>query len=209
VTGPGALEIAGGTVWAVTDSATTVQGEAHLLIDGGWLKTAPDGIVMLSDGTSGHLASGQLGGDGTVEIAGTFDWTGGAIRGSGGVTNIGPDFTITGAAEKLIERHNSTLTNSGMIRQGGDAVVTMMGGRSWPSDYPAFIHNLSDGLYDFQGDGQILLGEREGYGITSQYNTLNNAGTFRKSGGAGDRGTVREHRNRRGSERHIGVQRRI
>jgi len=198
--------VAGGGGVYVSDSST-IHGQLNntgdIWVQSGSLNlpsaTANAGTLVVADGVlncGGRLTnlgtgtvwlqSGTLKGAGGLLNAGAFEWTGGTISDSGGVTNMGSHFTITGSAEKVIASRN-TLTNCGTIRQGGDAVVTMTGYKRYEWSYPAFIHNLSDGLYDLQGDGQILLGEeREGHSsISWQYNTVRNAGTFRKSGGAG------------------------
>lgn len=83
-----------------------------------------------------------------------------------------------GSGTKSIQG-NATLTNVGTITQLGSANVGFQGYTYSGVPRDAVINNLAGGVYDLQGDGNLLRGAGGYTGI------INNAGTFRKSGGTG------------------------
>jgi len=124
-------------------------------------------------GPGGHFRlAGTIQSSGGVVNAGSFEWSSGSISGTGGVTNTG-ELTVVDGGEKRIV--SSRLTNSGTITQtGGESI--MFGGSG---TNPAILENQTTGLYDLQGDGGF---EKLPY---PQIGIIDNAGTFRKSGGTG------------------------
>ena len=131
------------------------------------------------EGTTVNLGNfafmgGEIGGDGSGQVInqGNFVWTGGSVVGSGGLTNESDQFTIRGNGGQRIGGYYyspvaGVLTNVGTIAHEADGVLQLVNG--------SLLNNLPGALYDFQGDGQITGGS----------GTINNAGVFRKSAGAG------------------------
>ena len=113
-------------------------------------------------------ANGILDGPNTLTISSVFNWTGGTMQGSG-ITTIaaGGVMNLSGSNGKtLLSR---TLKNAGTINWSGTGGLT---GHSGPT-----INNLAGALFDMQSDAMLSS--------FNQPATINNAGTFRKSGGSG------------------------
>jgi hypothetical protein len=126
--------------------------------------------AAFSNDGSVQFSAGTLYGPGTFTNNGSFQWTGGGIDGSedfaGNLVNTSSTFTISGPAAKTIF---GTLTNSGTITQSGGSVLTLSGQTT--------LSNQAGALYDITDDSGLDSGFQGG--------TFSNAGTFRKSGGAG------------------------
>jgi hypothetical protein len=145
-------------------SATT--NDATIYLSGGQFRTAAaftnNGLFVLS--------AGSLFGPGTFTNAGSFQWTGGSIDTAPGsaanVVNTSASFNIAGNGQRFL---NATLTNFGTISQAGGSGVLIGNG--------ALLANQSGALYDMTGDSTVGAGFQGGI--------INNAGTWRKSGGTG------------------------
>ena len=116
------------------------------------------------------LSGGFLGGGGAVQVAGTMNWNGGTIESGGGVSvACGGNLAIGGNNDLYL--NGTTLSNAGTITQSGADNFFSQGTN-------AAIDNLSGGVFDCLSDSSIASASGSGQ-------TFNNAGTFRKSAGAG------------------------
>jgi hypothetical protein len=112
------------------------------------------------------LTGGGLYGPGVVTNNGTFNWSdNGQLNGH--VVNATSLFTISGTTTRAL---NGTLTNQGTITQSGGHILSFNGG--------GILNNQSGALYDILDDSTL-------YDSFAELGTINNAGTFRKSGGSG------------------------
>jgi len=84
------------------------------------------------------------------------------------LTNVSPSFEVTGDGSKTIAG-NGNLRNAGTITHAGVGGVYLKGE----------LNNLTDALYDLQSDSQFAAG-------STDRGQIDNAGTFRKSGGTGE-----------------------
>ena len=183
VSGNGAFEIAAGTVRSSnTSTQTTFSNGVQLLVNGGNIypyvsSTLDNDAITLATGSAMQLVSGNAGG--FVNNGGAVEWTGGNITAT--ATNQTGVFTISDVGTKKVT-DGPGLSNSGTINHVGDAVVTLEG-RVTNSGirYNAKLNNLAGGLYDLQGDGDFQ-NSAANFGSSE----INNAGTFRKSGGTGE-----------------------
>ena len=110
---------------------------------------------------------GGLGGDGTWTVNGLINWTGGTIDGVG-VLNANGGMVISASSSPFLFRR--TVNNGG--------TVTWTGIANFGVGLGAVFNNLAGGLFEVQTDA----------GFFHQFGglmTFNNAGTFRKSAGAG------------------------
>ena len=107
---------------------------------------------------------GVVDGPGSLVVSRTFNWTGGALQGGGSI-DIAAGATATGSAASKTLSHRA-LNNAGTF--GLVTGITLGNG--------TIINNLAGGVFDLQSDASL-----------SQANNsmFNNAGTFVKSGGAG------------------------
>jgi uncharacterized repeat protein (TIGR03803 family) len=114
------------------------------------------------------LASGAFGGSGAVTITGAASqWTGGALDvGSGGFTNSGT-LTADTTGGPLEINGNGTFTNTGTLDEAGTNTLQLENG--------ANLVNAAGATLDLTDNGNI------GTGVG---NTLTNAGTLEKTGGA-------------------------
>jgi hypothetical protein len=116
-----------------------------------------------------RFSGGSIDGPGVITNNGTFQWTGqGNINTGAQILNATSAFTISSpnTGTKYLD---GTLTNTGTITESG-ATALEMGGN-------AILNNQVGALYDITDDSHL----------SAEYSgTLNNAGTFRKSGGSGD-----------------------
>jgi len=104
----------------------------------------------------------------TLNNRGIFTWTGGSIGGAGS-TNIlvGSTLNISGPDAKTSLR---TINNSGMTIMSGTGALNIRNG--------SIFNNLVNGVFDMQADANFATG-------SGNPGDFNNAGTFRKSAGAG------------------------
>ncbi|MFA7345471.1 MAG: PEP-CTERM sorting domain-containing protein, partial [Terrimicrobiaceae bacterium] len=84
---------------------------------------------------------------------------------------------------------NITLNNHGAITQIGGSSIKFES-NNVNSPFQSILNNAADGTYELTGDGSFAAGDfYNGYSYTTTpgagVGTINNAGTFRKSGGTG------------------------
>jgi hypothetical protein len=116
------------------------------------------------------LSSGALSGAGTLTVSGTLNWTGGAMGGSGSIViSNGAALAISGNSDKTFSQR--TINNAGTLSWSGTGNLN--------SGNAATINNQVGGLFDLQSDQAWI------YNQGGNLPMLNNAGTFRKSGGTG------------------------
>ena len=159
VTGAGTIGFSGGTV--DVNGGYTVSGST--VINGGTANFNGSATTV-----GGSLSSGTLGGSGNLTVSGTMNWTGGTMNGSGATTiGSGGSLVISGTGIKFFGQR--TINNGGTASWSG-ADIWSGGG--------ATITNQAGGVFDVQGDASFLA--NQGGPVT-----INNAGTFKKSGGTG------------------------
>jgi fibronectin-binding autotransporter adhesin len=135
------------------------------------------GFKYLASGVGVANVSGNLNATNLVFTAGTWqgnatlhgglEWTGGTLS---------PELTIaSGSTLKLSGSEAKSLVNSGVITNHGSVVWT---GGQFNLDNNVSFYNQPGALFDVQFDGLMI----QNVGGTS---TFRNAGTYRKSGGAG------------------------
>ncbi|MFN0100270.1 MAG: beta strand repeat-containing protein [Gemmatimonadaceae bacterium] len=117
---------------------------------------APRGVLALS-------ASSLLGA-GAMQVAGTFNWSGGNIAGAGGAVNIGTGATlnVTGAAGRGLQERtlriagNATWSSSATLNTGlgGLLHITPTGTMSVTGD-PSFSYNLGGAISRFHNEGTL------------------------------------------------------
>ena len=181
--GNGVLQASGSVAAGTTATFDNFTGGASLRFG----SLAPASGATLNLNLSGSnpaiLAGGSLGGDGTTNNLESLLWTGGAVVGSGGLTNQG-SIVISGSGGQGVGTYVTgyyygyyqrsvpgVLTNVGMITHAADVLLQMSSGST--------LNNQAGAVYDLQGDGQITPTSICGGG------TINNAGLFRKSAGSG------------------------
>ena len=181
--GNGVLQASGSVAAGTTATFDNFTGGASLRFG----SLAPASGATLNLNLSGSnpaiLAGGSLGGDGTTNNLESLLWTGGAVVGSGGLTNQG-SIVISGSGGQGVGTYVTgyyygyyqrsvpgVLTNVGTITHAADGVLQMSSGST--------LNNQAGAVYDLQGDGQITPTSICGGG------TINNAGLFRKSAGTG------------------------
>ena len=140
-----------------------------------------DGGTFTFDASSVKTGAGQLLVDaGDVALNGTvpgLNWTGGRLVGSSFTVAAGAELAISGSANKVLLR--STLSNAGTVTLSGSGqLIGTVDGFS----QSVLITNLAGGLFDIQNDSAVGFSD-PGYGIAAY--VFHNAGTLRKSAGAG------------------------
>ncbi len=193
----GALKVASG-------AELNFNGGSHDLNEGTTLDVA--GTVAITNGTvnanvGANIAGNtSLGNNATLKLnkdwqtAGFTQSTGGSLTGSGNLTVTGTtnltNAEQSGAATTTL-KGNSTINNGLNLDAGrilrNEGVMTMKGGvimNSTASGGAGRIDNAAGAVwdaqgYDIRGGYAADLNQLPGYGV------FNNAGTFRKSGGAG------------------------
>ena len=139
---------------------STLSSEEKLVITGGNLS-----LTLESNIHGGlELNSGVLTVNSELELDGESTWIGGTLNGAGVITNNG-NWTWSGGTKALT---SVTLTNNESINHLQGQVQL----RS------STINNLSGAEYQFSAEGDFL----EQWGGSTSFN---NAGSFRKVGGAG------------------------
>jgi uncharacterized repeat protein (TIGR01451 family) len=114
------------------------------------------------------LSGGTLTGSGGLTIASNMSWTAGVISGSGGLMiATGATVAVSGGSTKTLAR---PVDNAGTWTWTGGTVVG--------NNNPTFNHQAG-ALFDIQVDGTFFTTS------DSSVRTFNNAGTVRKSAGAG------------------------
>jgi hypothetical protein len=117
------------------------------------------------------LASGVLGGTGTLTITDSMSWTGGSMAGSGTmVVGLGATLTIQGNGVSIND-NNSGTTPTRTIDNFG--TIQWLGGNIFISD-PLVIRNRAGALFDIRTDATLV-----------PQGSLINEGTLRKTAGTG------------------------
>jgi YD repeat-containing protein len=172
----------GGTIDVQTGQLTLAGNGTST---GGTFTVAAGAVLNLTPGASGTYSGTYTGsGGGTVQLsggtltagagatvafpAGMFQWTGGDLQGT--LTNTGT-LTLFGSGDKPLG-DGAVLNNAGTIVQADSGNLVNEQGAT------ATVNNQPGGVYVFQSDAGIF---------TRPYGSLvfNNAGTLRKSAGAG------------------------
>ncbi|MDQ5823060.1 MAG: S-layer homology domain-containing protein [Chloroflexota bacterium] len=155
-----AVEFAGGA--HSFEGENTVTGDGSLRVAGANLS-----LQEVLSAQNMELAAGTVQGTGTLSINGRLAWTGGEMLGAG-VTEIGMSATmnVSGNSSKVLRAR--TLTNRGTLNMAGTFFGVADG---------ATLNNTATGIIDLKADGSV-----QASGAAS---TFNNAGSMRKSGGAG------------------------
>jgi uncharacterized repeat protein (TIGR01451 family) len=155
-TGAGTLDLLSGTV---THAGTyTVAGPLNVAATFNLNNTAP---VTLTDVT---LSSGSLGGTGSYSSAGTFNWTGGSITGTGTLTiNNGSALNISGTNSKtfsqrtIVNNGTTTWSGTGNINSGIGAVFTNSAGKTFAIQNDASLfYNLGGTQAVFNNLGSVV-----------------------------------------------------
>ncbi|HEX8600521.1 MAG TPA: S-layer homology domain-containing protein [Chloroflexia bacterium] len=154
------LEFAGGA--HSFEGENTVTGDGGLRVAGANLSL--QGVLSVQNM---ELVAGTVQDTGTLTINGRLAWTGGEMLGAG-VTEIGMGATlnVSGNSSKMLR--GRTLTNKGTLNMAG----TFFGVAD-----SATLNNTATGILDLKADGSM-----QASGAAS---TFTNAGTLRKSAGAG------------------------
>jgi hypothetical protein len=174
--GSGTFEINGGHVFAangVSSSFANFTGGTNLVVTAGLLEAKLGGVLTLNlTGTSSVQLSGDptasggtIGGQGTTLNTGNFQWVHGMVVGK--LTNSSANFTITNGGQSIF--NSGVLTNTNTISQSNGSDMQMYQGGT--------ISNQAGALWQMTGTNDIEDGFQGG--------PINNAGTWRKSGGSG------------------------
>ncbi len=115
------------------------------------------------------LAGGYLLGPSDLTLNGLFTWSGGYLEGAGQII-AGGGIALSGATDKVLHR---VLTNSGTAVWTGDGYIRKTIGVAGGE-----FNNLLGAVFDAQNDSRWT------YSVTPA-GIINNAGTFKKSAGAG------------------------
>ena len=140
--------------------------------------TLADGYVYLGPMFQGGsitnltLAGGNL--VGTNTVTGTFNWLGGGVGSPYGALTVASNgvVNITGGAGKTLYQ---PLTNYGTVAWNGGA-LTVYNNTDVGGGLRGMIYNAAGGLFDIQNDLNVF---------NTRVELFSNAGTVRKSGGAG------------------------
>ena len=162
----GTLNFTGGA--HLLDDGADITGSGLLNIVGGTVNAGDAGADVI-DIANLSLSTGNIGGAGILNVSQTFNWSGGNINLSGAV-NIanGATLNISGANAKGL---NGTLNNAGTLTWTGAGNINFDSGT---------LTNQTGGLFDIQTDATFA--DTDGTGTAAFFN---NAGTLRKSAGAG------------------------
>ena len=198
LSGPGSVQITGGTTSIDTDltvtdltlAGGTLTGDAKLTVNGtlswtgGTLAGAGDTVIA----STGQLAIGgagthTFGGRPINNTAGPINWTGGTITGS---------FTNSGAFNAVFANAvDTTLTMDGMAltnASGGTFAVIVAGGTGTHTGTldlrnGTVLTNQAGGTIDLRSPYTINIVDN---GTPDTGTALNNAGTLRKAAGSGN-----------------------
>ncbi len=162
LSGGGTVKLPSGTVNFNAGSLWDTGGAVEL--SGSALTVNPGSAISIASLT---MTAGSLGGTGTVTVSGAMSWTGGEMNGAG-LTDAAGSLSISGAGSKrLISR---TLKNSGTAIWTGTGPIH--------TGSAALIDNT--GSWDNQNSDVLMFN-----GLGGPMSTFRNAGTFKKSAGAG------------------------
>ena len=171
----GTIQFTGGTQTLTTVDMQTaaITGAGRTSVAGGRLDVA--GMVTV-DAENFGISSGTLGGAGTLNISGTFEFSGGAMDTAGGVTNLleGATASISGSGDKVISGRFFNISGEGAVATWtGTGRINLEDGRITVSE---------GGLFDIQTDAQI--GDNNANSINGAVVVIG-GGILRKSVGTG------------------------
>jgi hypothetical protein len=106
---------------------------------------------------------------GTHTITGTTKWISGTFASGTTVIPAGSTFAMSGATNKQLDAHALNVTGT----------ATLAGTGNLRTEFGSVINIATGGLFDVQSDAGLVVFGGSGSG------TVNNAGTFQKSGGSG------------------------
>ena len=164
-TGTGLVDFTAG-LW---DLAAGSSFTGRVELSSGTVSTAAGATVPIAVGTTTTLDGGIVTGPGTLLVDGTLVWTFGTQSGAG-ETRIAAGGTLVRAGTSTVTLSERTLRNEGATTVTGSGSLTAGNG--------ARIVNATGATFDVQADSGIFTG-------AAPVGRLENAGTFRKSGGAG------------------------
>ncbi|MBI2206185.1 MAG: hypothetical protein HYU41_20320 [Candidatus Rokubacteria bacterium] len=169
----GSLALSAGTTLNLTGGTHSLAGGTT--ITGAGLYRVSGGTASVSGTVAGQtleIASGTLSGSGALYVTGSMTWSGGNMSTTSGTTVIlaGKSLTISGGDAKGLGRQ---ITNAGTTTWTGGAINA-----NSSSGTLFVVDNLRGGVFDIQTDGTI-----SGDGGSAE--TVRNAGTLKKSAGAG------------------------
>ncbi|HEX8073006.1 MAG TPA: LamG-like jellyroll fold domain-containing protein [Pyrinomonadaceae bacterium] len=182
----GTVDVQTGTLLFNNVNANHTFNDGSTLTGGGLVQFAGPDVTMTGTqnvNTTLELAGGNLFGVHTLTGAGVFNWTGGSLRGGGGVTTIAANFpvNISGAGGKGL-LHGSS--GSGGHRLVNNGTITVTGTGTISAGDGSTITNNAGALFDAQADFAFAY-----FNFGSVPTFTNSAGaTFRKSAGAGTTG---------------------
>ena len=177
--GPGAIQLNGGSLTLLDDVIP------NLALVGGNLSLGPN----FQGGTITNLTLGGVTVNGDHTVSGTFNWAGATVSGSllvgagatvnwsrgtanGPLTVASNGFlSLTGSDNKDLA---NVLTNAGTVTWRGSGTLRELNDNG---SFKGGIYNLAGGLFEIQNDS--TLSQFGAFGF------FNNAGTLRKSSGAG------------------------
>ncbi len=183
----GTAEIAAGTFRPTSTTLDTRNGTFRTSGAGGvdltpaYYGTSPDLLGTFHGHNYNLGAGGSL--DSTFTITGTLNWTAAAASDTShldsGVLTIaaGAVLNIDGAGRKQLT--NYTIQNAGTINWGGTGRLDLASGAAQATS----INNAAGGVFDLRSDADL-----QAYNVSGgPQSAINNAGTFRKSGGGESR----------------------
>ncbi len=163
----------GGTPTILHSTGTTtinsLSCDENLILSGGSLDLAAASTITANGALS--LTGGTLTGAGTLTVNSAMTWSSGAMSGTG-TTEIagGATLTISTATAKTLSQRTLSILNTGIANVTGTGQIGLQ--------TSAVIDNQAGGTFDVQVDANIA----HTFGAVV---TINNAGTFQKSGGTG------------------------
>ncbi len=176
------LQFSGGTY--TLSSASSITGAGLVLLSGGTVNDGGNFVISGTNTISGgtfnlnspatmsvsnlNLSVGTLGGSAPVAVNGPFNWTGGTINNTGGVTLNGIS-SLTASVGQMSLDSGGLLINAGPLTWSGSGLNFTFSS--------ATLTNLATGTITITTD----VSTQNGGGV----NTIGNAGLIRKTGGTG------------------------
>ena len=130
-----------------------------------WAPAGVPGANDMINFTNGTIALTQ-----SIELAGTFNWSGGSLSGASLTIAGGGALNINGGV--VLE---NVLTNAGTVRMTGTGTLSLYNNGS---TYSGGVYNLAGALWDIQTNASL-------YCACYGHEFFSNAGLFRKSQGSG------------------------
>lgn len=178
----GTLNLSDGTISATT----SIDGTSVLMVDSNTVTINTGGNVsgtgkihLTTGGTltvNGNVSiehvqmdGGAFNGTGTVNLGGTWMWTGGSMSGTGTtIVTAGQTLTMSGASAKTLEQRQLQIQSSGTFNLGGNGTFNLTNGASIINS--GTVDNSSDLTISY-GGGSVVA--------------IQNSNLFRKSASVG------------------------